>query len=129
MVLSPEIVELPDLVWEGIGLFNAGKYFEAHEVLETAWRAENKPVRRLYQGILQAGITYYHVRRGNRTGALKLVDRALPHLLPWHKMRSPVDIEDLIHNLKQIREFLITHPEKERLQGITLQPIRVIKSD
>jgi hypothetical protein len=44
-------------------------------------------------------------------------------------MRSPVDIEDLIHNLKQIRDFLLTHPEKERLQGITLQPIRVIKSD
>jgi len=127
MAPSGEIRDLPELVWEGIALFNAGDYFDAHEVLETAWRAEKKPVRRLYQGILQAGITYYHIQRGNPAGALKLVNRAIPHLLPWIEMRSPVDIQDLVTNLNNIRTILLTQPEKERLQGIILQPLRVSK--
>ena len=38
---------LPAQVVEGLELFNRGQYFEAHEVLEAAWRAEPGPVREL----------------------------------------------------------------------------------
>ena len=37
----------------GMELFNQGRYFEAHEALEAAWRDESGPVRDLYRGILQ----------------------------------------------------------------------------
>lgn len=124
MAPDQQPVTIPDLVWEGIRLFNNGRYFEAHEVLETAWQAENKPVRRLYQGILQAGITYFHVRRGNRAGAIKLADRALPHLMPWQEMRSPIDIFSLIQDLVQLRSFLQENPQKDRLQEYLLKPIK-----
>ena len=46
----------PPLLVEGVRLFNAGRWFEAHEVLEDAWRAEPEDVRRLYQGLLQVGV-------------------------------------------------------------------------
>jgi predicted metal-dependent hydrolase len=59
---------------EGIELFNAGEYFECHEVLEDIWRAEADPVRALYQGILQIGVAFHHLRRGNWRGAVKLLD-------------------------------------------------------
>ena len=59
---------------EGIALFNAGEYFECHEVLEDIWRAESDSVRALYQGILQIGVAYYHLHRGNWRGAVKLLD-------------------------------------------------------
>ena len=45
----------------GLILFNEGKYFEAHEELEAAWRDERGKVRELYQGILEAGVTYLHI--------------------------------------------------------------------
>jgi uncharacterized protein len=59
---------------EGIALFNAGEYFECHEILEDIWRAEPDPVRALYQGILQIGVAYHHLHRGNWRGAVKLLD-------------------------------------------------------
>lgn len=58
----------------GIELFNTGDYFECHEVLEDIWRAEAGPVRALYQGILQIGVAFHHLRRRNWRGAIKLLD-------------------------------------------------------
>ena len=54
---------------EGLRLFNAGKYFEAHEALEDAWNAEKGKVRELYRGILQIAVVYLHVTRRNYRGA------------------------------------------------------------
>lgn len=56
----------------GLRLFNAGAYFEAHEALENAWRDEPGPIRDLYRGILQVGVAYYHIQRGNYAGARKM---------------------------------------------------------
>lgn len=64
----------PPGVLEGIRLFNAGEYYDAHEVIEHEWHAETRPIRRLYQGILQIGVGFLHARRGNHTGALLLLD-------------------------------------------------------
>ncbi|HRQ33635.1 MAG TPA: DUF309 domain-containing protein, partial [Anaerolineales bacterium] len=50
---------------EGLRLFNNGKYFEAHEALETAWLEERGKIRDLYRGILQVGVAYLHITRGN----------------------------------------------------------------
>ena len=58
---------------EGIRLFNDGEYYECHEAIEHEWHAETRPIRRLYQGILQIGVGLLHARRGNHTGALLLL--------------------------------------------------------
>jgi sugar phosphate isomerase/epimerase len=58
---------------EGIRLFNAGEFYECHEAIEHEWHAETRPIRRLYQGILQIGVGFLHARRGNCTGALLLL--------------------------------------------------------
>lgn len=64
---------LPAGVIEGIELFNAGEYYEAHEVIEHEWHAERGPVRKLYQGILQIGVGLHHTRSGNHRGAVLLL--------------------------------------------------------
>ena len=58
---------------EGIRLFNEGEFYECHEAIEHEWHAETRPIRRLYQGILQIGVGFLHARRGNHTGALLLL--------------------------------------------------------
>ena len=55
----------PKLLLEGIAQFNRGDYWECHETLEALWRREARPLRDLYQGILQVGVACYHIRRGN----------------------------------------------------------------
>ena len=58
---------------EGIRLFNEGEFYACHEAIEHEWHAETRPIRRLYQGILQIGVGFLHALRGNHTGALLLL--------------------------------------------------------
>lgn len=64
----------PDGLLEGIELFNSAHFYECHEILEDIWRAEPDPIRALYQGILQIGVAFHHLRRGNWRGAVKLLN-------------------------------------------------------
>ncbi len=63
----------PPGVLAGIRCFNAREFYDAHEVIEHEWHAERRPVRRLYQGILQIGVGFLHALRGNHAGALLLL--------------------------------------------------------
>ena len=91
---------------QGILLFNQGKYFEAHEELETAWKEERGKVRELYQGILQAAVTYLHITRGNYAGALKVYTRSMRKLLQWPAVCRGVDVERLRKDLTAAFEMV-----------------------
>lgn len=84
---------------DGIRLFNQGLYFQAHEELELAWRAERGRIRELYQGILEAGVTYLHLRRQNLAGALKVHRRSMRWLKPWPDVCRGVAVERLRQDL------------------------------
>jgi len=58
-----------DLLSAGVRLFNAGHYFEAHELWEDAWKRSEGPERLLYQGLIHAAAAMIHVRKGNLVGA------------------------------------------------------------
>src|SRR3712207_9457080 len=62
----------PPGVLEGTRLFNAREFYACHETIEHEWHAERRPIRRLYQGILQIGVGFYHALGGNHRGALLL---------------------------------------------------------
>ncbi len=86
---------------EGILLFNQHSYFEAHEELEAAWKAEPGKIRELYQGILQAAVTYLHITRGNYPGAVKVYGRSMRWLRPWPALCRGVNVEQLRRDLDQ----------------------------
>ena len=61
----------PDLggfVRDGVALYNAGRFWEAHEALEAVWRAATGPDRVLWQGLIQAAAAMLHRERGNTHG-------------------------------------------------------------
>ena len=64
----------------GLLAFNQGRFFDQHEYLELAWKEEARAVRELYQGMLQVGVAFLQIERGNRRGALKMFRRGLPKL-------------------------------------------------
>ena len=94
---------LPPLAMKGIEEFNRGEFYEQHETLETAWRAEPRPVRGLYQAILQIGVACYHLERGNRTGALRLLERGLRKLRPFAPACMGIDIVRLIADAERLQ--------------------------
>ncbi len=84
---------------EGILLLNAGRYFEAHGELEAAWRDEPGRIRRLYQGILEAAVTYLHITRGNYPGAVKVYKRSMRWLKDWPELCRGVQVGQLRQDL------------------------------
>jgi len=80
---------------EGLRLFNAGEYFEAHEALEDAWNAEKGKVRDLYRGILQIAVVYLHITRKNYNGAIKVYDRSQKWLKHWPEVCRGIDVGQL----------------------------------
>jgi len=85
----------PELL-KGIEEFNRGEYFEQHETLELLWRAETREVRRLYQGILQVGVAFHHLRRLNHHGTTYMLTRAARYLEPFAPACQAVDVRRLI---------------------------------
>ncbi len=71
---------LPPVARAGIALFNQGQFHAQHEALEEAWNAEPRPVRGLYQGLLQVGLAFLQVERRNQAGAFKMFGRGIPRL-------------------------------------------------
>lgn len=57
-------------------LLDRGLAFNAHEVLEAAWKNGPADEQALWQGLTQLAVGITHVQRGNRTGATALLRRA-----------------------------------------------------
>jgi predicted metal-dependent hydrolase len=80
---------------EGIQLFNAGKFFDAHEELEIAWNEETGAIRDLYRGILQIAVAYLHITHGNYNGAVKVYGRSLKWTQGWNDVCRGINVKKL----------------------------------
>ena len=64
----------------GIDLFNAGRYFEAHEAWEILWLPATGEDRIFLQGLIQLAAAYLQRERGNVRGATRLFEAAISKL-------------------------------------------------
>jgi predicted metal-dependent hydrolase len=83
---------------EGIAQFNRGEFFEQHETLELLWRAERRDIRYLYQGILQIGVAFHHLRRLNHHGTVYMLTRGRQYLAPFAPRCQRVDVAALLRD-------------------------------
>src|SRR5439155_26170508 len=88
----------PALLLEGIAQFNRGEFFEQHETLEVLWRAETRDIRYLYQGILQIGVAFHHLRRLNHHGTVYMLTRGPRYLAPFAPRCQRVDVRQLLED-------------------------------
>ncbi|MCV7054069.1 DUF309 domain-containing protein [Mycolicibacterium gilvum] len=56
-------------------LLDKGLAFNAHEVLEAAWKERPQDERSLWQGLAQLAVGVTHIQRGNMPGAAALLHR------------------------------------------------------
>jgi hypothetical protein len=61
-------------------LLDDGFPFHAHEVLEATWKAAPDEERELWRGLAQMAVGLTHARRGNATGAARLLLRSADRL-------------------------------------------------
>lgn len=99
---------LPLLVIQGLELFNRREYYQCHDALEAAWREDETAGRDLYRGILQVGIAYYQIQRGNYRGALKMLLRVRQWLDPLPAWCRGIHVAKLRQEATAVQEALTT---------------------
>lgn len=78
----------------GVLLFNAGDFFEAHEVWEDLWSEAHGDERRFYQGMIQAAVGLCHFGNGNLGGAVKLYRSAGDYMRGCGPRMLGLDVAD-----------------------------------
>jgi uncharacterized protein len=73
-----------------------GAYFEAHEVLEDAWRAADPAEKDFFQGLVHVTVAWYQAGRGNRVGCERQLAKAERRLRPFAPTHRGVDLEAVL---------------------------------
>jgi len=105
----------------GIKMFNSGGFFDAHEVLEDAWRAlpRTSATKKHLQGLVQLSVAFHHQSRGNHVGARSVLERALRNLNGADSSFPDLDLDRLRAELAPWRRYLdeSAGAEMKRLVG------------
>ena len=94
----PDDLELPptETLAYAQDLLNRGLAFNAHEVLEAAWKNGPDEEKPLWQGLAQLAVGITHLQRGNLGGAVTLLRRGSAQLhTAGHPVPYSVDITGL----------------------------------
>ena len=93
---APEgVVRTPgETLTEAQRLLDAGRPFHAHEVLEDAWKTGPDAQRDLWRGLAQLAVGLTHAARGNRAGAITLLDRGTRSLATAADAAARLGVDD-----------------------------------
>lgn len=114
----PDDIDLPPaeiLTWAQ-DLLDRGLAFNAHEVLEGAWKSCPDDERILWQGLAQLAVGITHIQRGNNKGALTLVQRAAAKLRQYPDAPYDIDAPGLIGYADALIDELRTDVTPTRLR-------------
>lgn len=97
---------LPPLAVQGVEKFNNREFYPQHDLFEEQWMETEGPVRDLYRAVLQVGVAYYQVERGNHRGALKMLLRAVQWLEVLPDVCQTINVKQLRQDAYRVREEL-----------------------
>lgn len=119
---------LPSLAIEGVKKFNAGEYYPQHDLFEEQWVNTEGPVRDLYRAILQVGVAYYQIERGNFRGALKMLQRSVQWLAILPDVCQGVNVAQLRQDSYTVRAELerLGADRLDELDHNLLRPVQLV---
>jgi hypothetical protein len=80
----------------GLELGRSGRYFEAHEAFEEAWREAAPGERDFFQGLVHVVVAWYQDGRGNEVGCRRQLEKAQRRLSPYVPAHRGVDVAALL---------------------------------
>ncbi len=113
---------------EGAALFNAGRFFDCHEVWEDVWNAQPPSERIFLQGLIQVAVGCEHFRRNNLRGAASLLEQGLRKIRKYGPRHRGVRLAQLDREaseaLEGIRMMLSGQGEaaEVRMPGVDFDP-------
>ena len=110
---------------EGIRLFNDGKFFECHEVLEEIWTRERGPRRLFLQAVIHIAVGFYHCQRGNPAGARGQLSKAFRKLTFYLPSYEGIDTARLNGDTQAIADLIEAGSPVPQYPQIHRTPIRI----
>ena len=106
---------------DGLALARAGRYFEAHEAFEDAWRAASPDERDFFQGLVHVVVAWYQDGRGNEIGCGRQLEKAARRLVAYAPRHRGVDVASLLAQVERARpgampELQLYVAEADRVQ-------------
>ena len=86
--------------YKGIEEFNAGRFFEAHEVLEDLWHEYRETDRTFIQGLIQVSAGFYHFQCANWKGAASQLTKGIGKLVPYQPEHQGIGVSDFLNLIK-----------------------------
>ena len=108
-VLHPNLTaeERERLFREGIALFNAGRFYEAHEAWEEIWRSTTPEPKDLFQGLIQIAAALHQFLDLHRTEApRRTLAKARRRLEPYLLSELGIDVEALLRRVAEWDDWL-----------------------
>ena len=87
----------------GLQAIRDGRYFEAHEELETAWRAAPAEERDFFQGLVHVAVAWYQAGRGRPVATASQLDKAARRLAPYAPEHRGVDVAAVLEQVQAAR--------------------------
>ncbi|HXR11091.1 MAG TPA: DUF309 domain-containing protein [Gaiellaceae bacterium] len=87
----------------GLEHIRAGRFFEAHEELETAWRAAGPAERDFYQGLVHVAVAWYQAGRRRPVATARQLEKAARRLAPFAPSHRGVDVADVLAQVDRAR--------------------------
>ncbi|MFQ5907728.1 MAG: DUF309 domain-containing protein [Thermoplasmata archaeon] len=85
---------------EGVTLYNAGRFFEAHEVLEDVWLEEEGDDKIFLQGIIKIAAAFHHYGKGTYRGMRNLLQAGSQMLEPFRPAYRGVELADFLSQIE-----------------------------
>lgn len=107
---------------QGIEDFNAGRYFDAHEVWEEIWLRSSAETKLFYQMLIQAAVGLHHYERGNARGARGMYANVLEKLGRLSPIFMSLDLADFSRQFKVALGELIDNNDEAAPVGHKHRP-------
>ena len=113
LVEEHEYGTVDEALVHGVALWEAQRFFEAHECLEDVWHQAPEHDRAFWKGVIQVAVGCVHHQRENPEGAVTLWRRAADYLEPYPSVHHGVDVD-------QLREFALVSAAAVEAAGVII---------
>ncbi|MGH8902297.1 MAG: DUF309 domain-containing protein [Egibacteraceae bacterium] len=95
---SEAVDSVEEALKAAVALFDARRFFEAHEFFEWIWKCGQVAAgdREFWKGVTQIAVGLTHAQRGNAKGAVALLERACRYLAPYPSPYQGIDRDALL---------------------------------
>ena len=87
----------------GLEAIRDGRYFEAHEEIEEAWRAAPPDERDFFQGLVHVAVAWYQAGRGRPVATASQLEKAARRLASFAPAHRGVDVAGVLAQVAAAR--------------------------